>query len=164
MDFLRLLLWIWGALHNWEITDSRDLMPWPVWALHNWEPANKSKTIQATLSHPGSAVIFIQWSAHCSQSAACLCHCPKPWSHFCRKSLAKILFDLLWPLCHLLKIFHWGNYNLNGVLSSEYLNAGDPRDGELLFSKRQIRWGLQLHKPREMQVKALSCSHVNQFV
>lgn len=30
---------------------------------------------------------------------------PKPWSHFCRKSLGKILFDLLWPQCHPLRIF-----------------------------------------------------------
>lgn len=49
---------------------------------------------------------------------------PKPWSHFWWKSLGKILFDLLWPQCHPLKIFHWGNYDPNAVLSSESLHAG----------------------------------------
>lgn len=44
------------------------------------------------------------------------------------------------------------------------LHEGAPCDGELLLFDRQIRWWLQLHQPREVPVKAVSHSRVNQLV
>lgn len=145
----------------------RDLMPWPVWALHS---LRTSKQKQDNSGHAQSScqcshLHTIKWSLFS------ICCVPLPLS----RSPGLTFVENLWVRYSLTSYdlnvtrwgyssCHWGNYDLNAVLSSEPLHAGDPCGGELLLSNRQIRWGLQLHKPREMQVKALSHRSVSQLV
>lgn len=86
---------------------------------------------------------------------------PKPWSHFCRKSLGKILFDLLWPQCHPLKIFHWRIWSK----CSTFFRVPECRDVMLSCSPLRGRSGVGCSCPSQGRCRSrLSLSQVSQLL
>lgn len=143
------------ALQNWEITDPSDLMPWPVWALHTLRTSKQKQdnSGHAQSSWQCSHLHTIKWSRFS------ICCVPLPLSQSPGLTFAKNLWVRYSLTSYDLSVTCWRYSTEETMIWMQYFLQSPCMQGcdaELLLSKRQIRCGLQLPKPREMQVKALS--------
>ena len=128
------------------------------------QPENQQTAARQFRAHSKSSCPFchlptLKWS----QFSVCCTPLPLPQSPSLT-SVENLRARYSLPSCSL-SVTHWRysscHRGLHSVLSSESLHEGAPHDSELLLSARQIRPWLQLHKPREMQVKHVSARSTN---